>query len=88
MDVNWYRVTSLIRKRTPLAPYSKTMPRALWKPQGGGLFLMSEVPLYNTYNRWLYNPSETFIIIFVPELLPNNSTSLTLAFRITGVPRS
>ena len=29
----------------PLGPYSKTMRTALWKPQGGGLFLMSEEPL-------------------------------------------
>jgi hypothetical protein len=25
-----YRSTSLIRKRTPLGPYSRTMPRGLW----------------------------------------------------------
>jgi len=25
-----YRGTSLIRKRIPLGPYSRTMPRALW----------------------------------------------------------
>ena len=25
-----YRGTSFIRKRLPLGPYSKTMPRALW----------------------------------------------------------
>ena len=40
-----YRGTSLIRKRAPLGPYSRTMPRALWWPYGGLLFLMSEVPL-------------------------------------------
>ena len=33
--------TSLIRKRTPLGPYRRPMPRVL----GGGRFLMSEVPL-------------------------------------------
>ena len=38
---------SLIRKRAPLAPYSRIMPRALWRSlKGGGLFLESEVPLY------------------------------------------
>ena len=36
----------LIRNSAPLGPYSRTMPRALWSPWGGGLFLMSEVPLY------------------------------------------
>ena len=28
----------------PIGPYSRTMPRALWNPWGGALFLMSEVP--------------------------------------------
>ena len=32
--------------------YSRTMPRALLKPYGGGLFLMSEVPLYIKVTRW------------------------------------
>ena len=27
----FYRGTSLIRNRAPLGPYSRTMPRALWK---------------------------------------------------------
>ena len=41
-----YRGTSLARKRTPLGPYSRTMPRLLWWCCGGGRFLMSEVPLF------------------------------------------
>ena len=41
-----YRGTSLIRNRTPLGPHSRTMPRALWQPCGGLLFLMCEVALY------------------------------------------
>jgi hypothetical protein len=41
-----YRDTLLIRNSAPLGPYSRTMPRALWWSQGGGLFHMSEVPLY------------------------------------------
>ena len=40
-----YRATSLIRNSAPLAPYNRTMSRALWRSWGGGLFLMSEVPL-------------------------------------------
>ena len=43
-NVTNYRGTSLVRNSAPLAPYSRTMPRALWWSQGGGLFLMSEVP--------------------------------------------
>ena len=39
------RYTSLIRNSAPIGPYSRTMPRALWW-SGGGLFLMSEAPLY------------------------------------------
>ena len=30
-----------------LGPYSRTIPRALWWSLGGGLFLVSEVPLYH-----------------------------------------
>jgi hypothetical protein len=32
----------------PLGPYSRTMHRAPWWSQEGGLFLMSEVPLYSS----------------------------------------
>ena len=41
----FYRGTSLIKNRRLLGPYSRAMPRALWKSWGGGRFLMSEVPL-------------------------------------------
>jgi len=41
-----YRGTSPIRNSADLGPYSRAIPRALWWSQGGGLFLMSEVPLY------------------------------------------
>ena len=41
-----YRGTSLIRNTPPVGPYSSRMPRVLGGSQGGGLFLMSEVPLY------------------------------------------
>ena len=41
-----YRVTSVIRNKAPLGPYSREMPRAPRQPEGGGLFLMSEVPLH------------------------------------------
>ena len=40
-----YRGTLLTRNRAPLGPFSRIMPGALWWPYGGGLFLMSEVPL-------------------------------------------
>ena len=46
-----YRVTSLIRHSAPLGPYSRTMHGALWWPRGGGLFLMSEVPLSTPYPK-------------------------------------
>jgi len=41
-----YRGTSLIRKRTPLGPYCRPMPRVLGGSYGGGRFRMREVPLY------------------------------------------
>jgi hypothetical protein len=40
-----YRGTSLIRKRTPLGPYRRKIPRVLGGSYGGGRFLMSEVLL-------------------------------------------
>jgi len=40
-----YRGTSLIRNHHPVGPYSRTMPRLLWRSWGGGRFLMREVPL-------------------------------------------
>ena len=40
-----YRGTSLIRNCPPLGPYIRTMPMALCGTRGGGLFLISEVPL-------------------------------------------
>ena len=42
-SIRVYRGTSLIRNTPLLGPYSRNMPRALWKPWEGGLFLMSEV---------------------------------------------
>ena len=42
------RGTSLTRKRTPLAPYRRPMPRVLGRSWEGGRFLMGEVPLYTS----------------------------------------
>ena len=44
-----YSSTSLTRKRTPLGPYRRPMSRVLGGGQGGGRFLMNEVPLYGTF---------------------------------------
>ena len=38
----WHRVTSLIRNRHPVGPYSRTMPGLLWCSSGGGGVLMSD----------------------------------------------
>ena len=40
-----YRGTSLIRNSARLGPYSRTTPRAIRWSEGGGVLLMSEVPL-------------------------------------------
>ena len=45
VNSGWYRGTFLIRNNAPLGPYIRTMPRALMRPLGVVLFLMSEVPL-------------------------------------------
>ena len=47
----YYRGTSLIRKRHPVGPYSRAMPRDLWGSQGGLRFLMSEVTLYLAHKK-------------------------------------
>ena len=44
-----YRGTSLMRNSAPLGPCSRTMHMVIWWFQGVGLFLMSEVPLYNLH---------------------------------------
>ena len=40
-----YRGPSLIRNRQPVGLYSRPLPRVLWRSQGGGCFLLGEVPL-------------------------------------------
>ena len=44
-----YRGTSLTSKITPLGPYRRPMHRVLRVSQGGGHFLMGEVPLYRCH---------------------------------------
>ena len=41
------------KKRVPLGPCNRIVPRAPWWPYGGGLFLMSEVPLYSKSGRFV-----------------------------------
>ena len=53
-----YRGTSLMSNTPLLGPYSRTIPRVLWRRKGGGLFLMSEVPLH-PQNRALRDTSST-----------------------------
>ena len=53
-----YSSTSIIRNSAPLGTYSRNMPRALWRPYGGKLFLMGEVPLV----KWVSHLLHTKII--------------------------
>jgi len=46
LEDSQYRGTSLIRNSASLGPYSRAVLRALWWSSGGGLFRMSELPLY------------------------------------------
>ena len=46
--VRWYGGTSLIQNATPLGPYRRPMPGVAGGFQGGGRFLMGEVPLYSS----------------------------------------
>ena len=47
---SWYRGTSLMRPPPPVGPYSSICLGPYGGPWGGGLFLMSEVPLYPPKN--------------------------------------
>ena len=47
----FYRGTSLIRKRLLLGPAAGLCLRHYGGPRGGGLFHMSEVPLYPTIDH-------------------------------------
>ena len=44
-EVPLYRGSSLTRKRNPLGPYRRLLPRVLGESQGGGRFLIGKVPL-------------------------------------------
>ena len=44
-NIDRYRGTSLTRKRNPLGPYRRPVPRVLGGSYGGGRFLLGEVPL-------------------------------------------
>jgi len=48
------RGNSPIRNRATLGSYSRIIPRPLWWSPGGGVFLMSEVPLYGI--KWPAHP--------------------------------
>ena len=39
---------SLIRNRQPVGPYSRTMPRLLWRSKGGSGFLWARYPCKET----------------------------------------
>jgi len=45
LDQPTYRVTSLMRKRTPLGPYRRPILRVLGGSYGSGRFLRDEAPL-------------------------------------------
>ena len=47
-DAFHYNGTSRTRKRTPLGPYRRPMPRVLGRSYGWWRFLISEVPLHRT----------------------------------------
>ena len=70
-------VTSLIRNRLPLGPYSRQIPRALRWPYGGGLFLMSEVPLQRFDGKRVH----TAAVEPIWRIYDSHGHFLALAFR-------
>ena len=85
-----YRGTSLIRKRTPLGPYPRPMPRVLGRSWGGGDFLMGEVPLYADEKHgqnsfWALNSGlrvQGWGDGFRPSAIRRDVASLRVAFRL------
>jgi len=84
-----YRGTSLIRKRTPLGPYRRPMPRVLGGSWGGGRFLMGEVPLYSVEAKCgaqtEFTHSLSFVFFFFFTLVTGPSRSLSLKLSDTRV---
>ena len=86
MGVGHYRGTSLTRKGTPLGPYRRPMPRVVGGLQGGGHFLMGEVPLYTEAKR----SSEPFHVTArcPPMVELNRSHGVTSLIRKRNLPRT
>ena len=66
MHGSWHRGASLIRKRTPLGPYHRPVPKVLGGSQGGGRFLTGEVPLYGGGNLTTLSGAHEATFGFVP----------------------
>ena len=73
------------RNRAPLGPYSRTMPRALWWPQGGGRFLMSEV-LLTTLNPKSENREQ--VDTLEPGDNPRSLSALSARLRFCPKPET
>ena len=63
-DPRVYRGTSPVRNRLPLGTYSRTMPRVIWLPQGGGHFIMSGEPLQASHLSGPLGPSSSHLRLF------------------------
>ena len=61
-----YRGTSLIRNSAPLEPNSRTMPRALKSPRGGGCFLRARYLCTPLTSESACRSSERRACIYVP----------------------
>jgi hypothetical protein len=70
-----YRSTSLTRKRTPLGPYCRPMPRVLGGFWGGGHFLMGEVPLHGQVSTAILHETGSPSSLLVQDLNPAGAES-------------
>ena len=50
-----YRGTSSIRRRTPLGPYRKSVPRVLGESIGVGVFLWARYPCANPFEPYPFS---------------------------------
>jgi hypothetical protein len=60
-----YRGTSLIKSHHHKGHYSRTMPRFLWRSEGGRRFLVSEAPLCNRCTWCVHLHTHTYIYAYI-----------------------
>ena len=83
-----YRGASLIRKRTPLGPYRRPMPRVLRGSYGNERFLMGEIPVYTFSQKGVALRRRLGGSACMAAVLPSYTSILGDICLWVGVPRA